>query len=377
VSATTTVFHESGGELEATVITPSVNAAVDLGEWVTVRAGWEADIVTGASVAVVDAPAAGVDVISSATVFDDFRNTAGGGIEVRSEHASVSAGYTYGFESDYRSHAFTLVGRAELLERNTILEIRYARGFDSVCNLLQPRAQEAVDRARMPTSDGCFEEGLQRESLDLDIQSFQGGWTQAWTPVLTTQLTLTTQLLHGYQGNPYRAVWLGRSGAQEFHPTDRARYALGLGVRWWLKPVDGAVQLFGRAYRDTWDVTSVTAELAYEQLIGGDLRLRVRGRYYLQSGAMFYSDDYSRFPRGQYFTGDRELSPMSSITVGGQIQYSIPPGDDGAVLGFLETLDLVGKADYIMFDFSDYHYGRADIPTQSAIVGTISIEAAL
>ena len=374
VDTTTTVFRESGGggELEMLVITPSLDVHGTIRDRVTLRAGWEADIVSGASVAVVDAPSGEVDAITSATRLDDFRNTASAGATVRGDTTELTVGYSYGTESDYRSHGFQLSGRAEMFERNTAVEVSYARGWDQVCNLRQPRAQEAVDRARLPSSDGCFEAD-DRESLDLDLQSFQGAWTQAWAPILATQLTLTLQLLDGYQANPYRAVWLGRSAAQENHPTTRARYAAGLGVRLWLAPLHGALQLYGRLYRDDWDIASVTAELAYEQSIGGSFRIRARGRYYNQTGAAFFSDDYVRFPRGQYFTGDRELSPMSSWVVGAQLHWTAPPGDDGRV-GFLGALDLIAKVDLVKYDFRAFRYGSAAVPNDSALVATLGIQ---
>lgn len=377
LSTTTTYFHESGGPLEMHVVTPSAQLAADLGDSVTVAAGYEADIVSGASVAVVDAPSGDVDVITSATQLDDLRHTGSGSLQLRSESSSMTVGYSYGVEEDYRSHGISVTGRAEMFERNTAFEIGYARGFDHVCNLHQPRAQEAVARRRMDSSDGCFaeDEDSPRILEALSIQTFQGSWTQAWTPILTTQLTLTSQLLHGQQGNPYRAVWLGRTAAQENHPRDRARYAAGLAARLWIAPLEGALQAEGRIYRDTWDLRSVTAELAYEQTMPGGLRLRARGRYYAQTGAVFYSDDYAFRPAGQYFTGDRELSPMRSLTVGGRLAWSVPPNDEGDVLGFLTAFHLVGKADLVFHEFEEFHYGRAEVPNDMALLATLGLEA--
>ncbi len=374
---TATYFHESGGGLSMNVVVPSVDLSVDLGESVTASAGYEADIVSGASVAVVDAPSGEVDAVSSATKLDDVRHSGSGSLQLRGEFTSLTLGYSYGRESDYRSHGVSVSGRAEMLERNTAFELSYARGFDKVCDLLQPRAQEAVDRARLPSSDGCFDRGGDDERItqELSLQTFQGSWTQAWAPIFTTQLTLTAQLLHGFQGNPYRAVWLGRAAAQEHHPRERARFAAGLAARLWIKPLEGALHLEGRFYRDTWDLRSLSGELAYEQSLGEGLRLRARGRYYQQTGAVFYSDDYAFRPAGEYFTGDRELSPMSSVTVGGRVQWSIPPGEDGDVLGFLTSFDLVGKADFIMHTFDEFHYARAEVPNDDAIVATLGLEA--
>src|SRR5690606_11541478 len=135
------------------------------------------------------------------------------------------ASYSYGFENDYRSHAFTVCARTDLFERNTTFDLSYARGFDQLCDRVQPNGQEPVTRQRLDTSEGCFEDPLLRVTHDIDLQTFQGSWTQAWAPVFVTQVTLTAQLVDGYQSNPYRAVWLGRSAAQEHHPTSRFRYA--------------------------------------------------------------------------------------------------------------------------------------------------------
>ncbi len=373
VDSTTSFYRESGGALESTAITPSLRIRGDIRDVVTIRAGWEADIVSGASVAVVDAPGGEVDAVTSATKWNDFRNTATAGIGIASEFARLDVSYTYGHESDYRSHGFQLSAQAELFDRNTTLSVSYGRGFDKVCNLRQPEELEAVDRQRLPTSDGCFG-GEDRESLDLAIHTFQGGWTQAWAPILATQLTLTAQVLNGYQGNPYRAVWLGRAAAQEHHPEHRARYAGGLGVRLWLEPLRGALQFFGRLYRDTWNIRSVTAELAYDQSVAQGLRVRVRGRYYNQTGAHFFSDDYSRFPRGQYFTGDRELSPMSSWLVGGRLEYDIPTSDDGTVGPFARFV-LAAKFDWVKYDFRAFHYGQASVPNDTGILATLGLEA--
>jgi hypothetical protein len=371
--ATATMYYEPGGAVHTRVITPAVTASGTIRDTLTIRAGWEADIVSGASVAVVDAPTAEVDAITSATTYDDFRNTVRGGLSLVHDLTTLDASYAYGKEKDYQSHSFRLNARTELFERNTIFEVGYARAFDGVCTLRQPNETESVDRQRLPSSDGCFG-GDERETRDLSIQTFQGSWSQAWTPIFVTQLTLTAQIQHGFQANPYRAVWIGRTSAQENHPRERARYSANLGTRFWLKPLSSALQLDARLYRDTWNVRSLTLELAYEQTVRRVFRINVRGRYYNQGSATFYSDDYVLAPRGQYFTGDRELSAMQAWTVGGRMQWSIPPGDDGKV-GFFNSLDFVVKGDFVLYDFDAFHYGQVRVPNDSGIIATLSLES--
>lgn len=375
VSTTNTIFEEYGGPLHMTVFTPGVDTRADVGDHVNVAAGWEADMVSGASIAIVDAPGSAPDAVSGATSLRDTRHVARANVTLRDDTTSVRAGYIYGTEHDYRSHALDLAARTELFERNTVLELNYSRAFDRVCDVSHPRDQDAVEHRRLPSSVGCFLGGEDLAQRDLSIQSFQGSWSQAWTSVFTTQLVLSAQLVDGFQSNPYRAVWLGRSAAQEHHPEFRARYAAGLNLRFWIKPLRGALQGSVRGYRDTWDIQSLTAELAYEQSIALGMRLRVRGRYYTQTSAAFFSDDYSRAPRGQYFTGDRELSAMRTLTIGARLAWAIPTNEEGYVLGFLDSLDLAFKGDYISYTFDDFHYGPAAIPNRHAIVGTFGLEA--
>ncbi len=367
------IFHEGGGTLDMTVITPELDADVNLTNGVAVNAAYTADVVSGASVAVVDAPAANVDAISSASVHD-VRHVVGGGLSVRDGQSTLSGDYHYGIENDYRSNSFDASARTDLFDRDTTLEITYARAFDRVCD--GPNAGEPVLKARLDSSDGCFNSARKdRHSRALGMQTLQAAWTQQWTPVLSMQAIASAQFLHGFQANPYRAVRIGRSAAQEHHPNDRARYALGVGLRIWIAPLSGALQPQLRAYRDTWNIRSLSAELGYEQTLGQGLRFRARGRYYLQSGAAFYSDDYVLDPKGQYFTGDRELSPMSSALLGGQVTWSVPPDAQGEVLGLLSGLDIVLGADLLKSWFDHFHYDRAEVPNTTAVLGTLSVLA--
>jgi hypothetical protein len=370
VNASGTYFHEGfGGPLEMNVITPSVTGRIAPIEELELRLGWQADVVSGASVAVVDAPSPAPDVVSTATRLSDFRNTFSGGAEMRSDFGSIRAGYSYGFENDYRSQGLQLGARAEAFERTMLFDLSYARGWDSICDTSQGRIQDPVERRRLASASGCFTSQPDFTTHDVSIQTFQGSWTQLWAPIFSTQVTLSAQLVDGFQSNPYRGVWLGRAAAQEHHPDHRARYAAAIGARLWLEPLSGALQATARLYRDTWDIDSVSAELAYEEVIEGLLRIRVHGRYYTQTHASFYSDDYSLMPRGQYFTGDRELSAMSSVMVGGSISFAATNLGDP-----LSEFDVSLRGDWVHGEYPDYHYGLAAVPNRDSLVVSLAVE---
>jgi hypothetical protein len=374
LSAGATYFSESGGPLHMNVIVPAAAASVDLGEPVSLRVGWSADIVSGASVAVVDAPAANVDAISSATVVDT-RHAFSGALTLRDHNSSVELGFSHAFEHDYLSNRVSAAARTELFDRNTGFEISYARSFDQVCDVAG--SFDPVMKPRLDSSKGCFSDSAKdRTDRDLAVHNLQGAWTQAWAPQLTTQLTLTAQVLHGFQSNPYRAVRIGQTAAQEFEPPDRARYALAAGARYWIAPLSSALGGEARVYRDTWGIASISGELSYDQSVIGSFRVRARGRYYTQTAASFYSDDYVLAPRGRYFTGDRELSPMQSMLLGLAFLWSAPADDTtGRVLGFLSGFQLTVKGDLLKTFFDDFHYDRAAVPNTLAVIGTLELRA--
>ena len=92
-----------------------------------------------------------------------------------------------------------------------------------------------------------------------------------------------------------------------------------------------------------WEVTSQAYTLEVEKPILSWLRVRVHGRFYNQSGALFWSDDYTggepeTGPRGQYWSGDRELSPLASYLLGGRFGAEWRGQADNRVLGFLLKL---------------------------------------
>ena len=144
--------------------------------------------------------------------------------------------------------------------------------------------------------------------------------------MLTTQLILSAGLQHGFLGNPYRQVVISPSGqaAQENHPDDRRRAAIALGLKYYARGLKTALGANARVYRDSWEVQSVTSEVSVERYLSPWLSLYVHGRAYAQSGASFWSDDYTGGepvfgPRGQYWSGDRELSPLKTLLGGARL----------------------------------------------------------
>jgi Protein of unknown function (DUF3570) len=361
VDVRTQIFHEPSAQSRMTVYTPEVNIEASPSDLLRVFASYQADAVTGASEAVKAGPLlSGVpDIVSRASV-RDFRQIATGGFALTREHARLNASYTYGTENDYRSNSFAVAAGTDFLQRNTDVEIGYSKGFDEVCSLRQ-RDLPTTLRQGLDSSDGCFTSSERLESLDIRLDNFRLAWTQTWTPVLTTQLIVTGALQHGFLGNPYRQVVIGPTGqaAQENHPEDRRRAAVGLGLKYYAKSVETALGMSARAYRDSWELQSFTLELTAERYLQPWLRLFVHGRAYVQSGASFWSDDYTggepaTGPRGQFWSGDREVSPLQTLLGGASLTGSWRAAGDSRWVGVFRELSAGASLDLLATFLKDF-----------------------
>lgn len=371
------LYTESPTRTNMTVYTPGVDVSATPVEWATLRAGYEADIVSGASIAVKAGPAyqannPSADVVTAASV-KDVRHMGRGGLTLRNGDQSLTAGYAYGTENDYRSNSIFVTAKTEAYEHNTQFELTYSHNFDDVCSRTQGVNAAAPRFVALENSNGCFSNDPLRSKLSVDIDGFQGGWTQAWTPVFMSQLIYSAQIVDGFQSNPYRSVILGQGlKAQEHHPNVRTRQAVALRMNWFWKPLKAAFRLGLRAYDDTWDVQSGTVDAELEKYFGEVFRAAVRGRLYKQTAANFWSDDYSGGdpplgPKGQYWTGDRELSPFWSYLVGVRLAVATTPRDT-RILGIFTKLKAGASADMIQFNYDEYTLGGLPITNSRAFM---------
>jgi hypothetical protein len=370
------VFHEPSPTSAMTVYTPGATLTVNPWEFLSVFATYEADIVTGASEAIKAGPIT-PDIISEATSLDDTRNVFGGGFTMRRKNTTLTAAYTNGKEEDYKSQAITVTATTEFLQRNTEISMSYGRGFDQVCNQAYPASRDPTARIPLDSSAGCFKDETTRQAIDVDVDTFGMGWSQSWTPVFMTQLVFTGGLQHGFLGNPYRGVVIAASGqaAQENHPENRARFAVGLRAKYYVRDLEMAFGGGVRGYRDTWDILSQTFELEAERYIFPWMRLFVHARYYNQTKALFWSDDYTggepEFgPRGQYWSGDREVSPLRSYLLGGRILMSWKGAPGNRILGALLDANFGANLDIVKTDLRDFTLaGREPDDTTSFLLG--------
>jgi hypothetical protein len=320
------LFVEPSKSSKLTVLNPSATLAVSPANWLTFTGNYEADIVSGASESLKGGRLSAVDIVTSATKFSDTRHALTGGFTITRASTHLSASYSYGTEHDYRSNAFAVSAGTDFLQKNTQIELSYGRGFDQVCTTAYAASDGPSTRLALDNSTGCFTNAKNRAARDISLNNFQLAWTQTWTPEFATQVVLSAALQNGFLGNPYRSIVIAPAGDQalENHPDNRGRGALGVRGKYYVRSLETAFSANARLYRDTWAIFGQTYELDGERYMFPWLRLLVRGRYYTQTKALFWSDDYTggepaTGPRGQYWSGDRELSPLSSYLIGGRL----------------------------------------------------------
>ncbi len=324
VDARAMVLYEPSSTSELLVIHPGGLVTGHVTDAVDVFAGYDADIVTGATEPIKAGPLSGVDVVSGATDFNDTRNVFQGGFSVERKVTRLSAAYAYGTEHDYRSQSFSVSAGADFFQKNTQIDLSYARGFDEVCTTDYAETTPTTARQALDSSEGCFDSSAEnRATRPVELDNYQVAWSQSWTPIFTTQAILTGQLQNGFLENPYRSVVIAPSGefALENQPDNRARGALSLRGKYFIRSWNSALTVSVRGYHDTWDMWAGTYEVSLEKHWTSWLRLLGRARFHQQTGVIFWSDDYTggepeNGPRGQYWSGDRELSPLNGYSGG-------------------------------------------------------------
>jgi Protein of unknown function (DUF3570) len=358
----TTLFAEKrdGGSGRLTVIHPQLLLGVDLGQFTTLDFAYSADVVSGATASIYQ-----VDAVSAATSFSDLRNEASIGLGFRGKRSRISFSALFGTERDYISRQIGGNASIDLVGRNTTVALAYTHGFDEVCNRdngdavpLEARALTGDDTCKKsgvvrgkdrPMADG---DGSPTRWQDLTIDTAAVTLTQNISPTMNLQFALFGQVQEGFQSNPYRRVRIGPNAPQEHIPDTRARWSISAKLNRYLPALKSAVHFDSRFYNDTWGVTGGNLELAYSQYMGKSLLLKLYGRIYQQTAATFFKDAFfyeTESTAGEYFTGDRELSPVRNATIGGKLTV-ITIGEDKPVLGLFDKLQLNVRGDIMFID---------------------------
>jgi hypothetical protein len=300
-----------------------------------VNASYYVDMVSSAS----------IDVITTASPYQEERTQYGVGFEYLRGKVTYAASFSNSTENDYDADTASLSISQDMFGDLTTVALFFTRGWDDVTR----------------RGDATFADQVDRRIYGVNV-------SQVATRNLILGLSFETITEEGFLNNPYRQVRfvdpdaaLGYSYESELYPRTRTGNALALRARWYL-PYRAALQADYRFYSDTWDINASTAEVAYTHPLDHAWTFDVHFRFYTQNAAEFYSDLFPREDFQNFLARDKELAAMQSQSLGFGVAYEFKPGR----IEFLGKAAVNLKYDHIRFEYDDFR----DLRTTGVAAGT-------
>ena len=249
----------------------------------------------------------------------------------------LDGGATWALDADTRIGAF-VHGSAEYDYRSFGLGGSYARDYDGDNTTIKWSGSAFFDSLDVIRFNGVEQGSDDRTSLNLG-----GSWYQVMDPRMHAETGFNLTYQTGFLETPYNAVvvedpslapnpnLVGSARGLEFFeelPDSRVRLTAHGRLRR-LVSDRVALEIGGRIYGDDWGVTSVTIEpAAYFWLIEGAVRARVGYRFYTQTAADDYRQNFpgtSAADLPRFRTQDADLGDFSSHALGVRFDWFASP----------------------------------------------------
>jgi hypothetical protein len=230
-------------------------------------------------------------------------------VKVRNEvQGDVSRGpaaleYYLSTESDYRAHQIGGRFNRDFNDEQLNLSVGTSYGWDAIDPLADDDTQTEADTRR----------------------------TLHWNAVATQVVTSTTllrmgleyNLVNGLQHNPYRNVYAGGSNVPERHPDQRQRRDVFMRVSQYL-PNRSSLKINYRLYNDDWGIWSHEVGTRLSQYLTHGLSARWEYRWYTQTAADFYRDEYATTDGiDGYRSGDYRMDRLASHLFGAGLEADL------------------------------------------------------
>lgn len=161
--------------------------------------------------------------------------------------------------------------------------------------------------------------------------------TRVLTPKTVVRAGLELNMVNGLQHNSYRNVYAGGTNVPEHHPDQRQRRDAFLRLNQYFDN-RSSLRLHYRLYSDDWGINSHEAGAKLSQYVTHGVFVRYRYRWYTQSDAEFYRDEYTTTQGVDgYLTGDYRMAALSAHLFGLALNYDL----DGIAQG-IEVLSRTG-----------------------------------
>jgi hypothetical protein len=304
-----------GGGVESTG--PALLVRKNLLGKVSMFASYYADIVSNAS----------IDVVTTASPYDETRNEYGVGFDYAVRDALITLSASRSKEPDYIAEAVSLDISQEVFSGMTSVALGYTYASDDVGR----------------KDEGYFDQARHWR--------YRLGLTQILSRRWLASANFEIVSDDGYLGNPYRTARVFGAAVPERVPRTRTSRAVKFRVIGEVAPLL-AVRGEYRYFWDNWDITSHTFDLGLARRFGEQWLVDAYVRGYTQDGALFYADNATS--ETLYVTRNRQLSTYESVALGAKATYTFKqrPGNvEWRLHGALEQT----KVDYS--DFTDLRTG--------------------
>lgn len=314
------VHTYDGGGVE--VMSPSIAARKTFRDNVALGAHYQADAITSAS----------VDVVTTASPYEDRRDELGGSVDYLIGDTIISAAYTLSEEDDYRADTLTVDTAQDVFGGMTTIKLGFSRGWDEVRRV-----------------DTDFAE-------DVNHWLFRVGASQLLTPKWIVDISYEAIADEGYLNNPYRSARVLGAAVPERYPRTRTSNIFALRTLHAL-PMSAAVRVDYRYFWDTWSIQAHTAEFSYNKDFGPRVIVELRYRYNVQTGASFYADDFDR--EYNYMARDKELSDFTGQSWGASVSYDLLGAHSQR---WIQRGTVTASYDFLRFDYDTFTDVRTDVP---------------
>ncbi len=310
-----------GGGLE--VNGPSVLVRKGFNDKVSVWGNYYVDMISSAS----------IDVVATASPYDETRKEYSGGIDYLSDKTMMGFAYIRSEEDDYLANTARFAISQDFFGDLTTLGISYARGWNDV----------------MMNGDPTFKEHTTRQDWRVDL-------SQIITPNLVLNFGYEGITDDGYLHDPYRSArYLDPTSAKGFSYESEVTPGTKTSSAWAIRgmyflPYRASTRAEYRYYNDTWGVEGWDIEFGYVQPLSSGVTLDLSYRYYTQSGADFYSDLFPYQNSQNFLSRDKELSEFSSNSIGVGLTYAFASN----LVPYFKRGEVSLFADYVEFTYEDF-----------------------
>jgi hypothetical protein len=299
----------SGGGVDAWG--PALLVRKNVANKVSLLGTYYADIVSNAS----------IDVVTTASPYHETRNEYGLGMDYAVRESVLTLAGSYSTEPDYRASAVNLDVSTETFSGMTTVGLGYTYGSDDVGKV----------------GEGFFDHAKHWR--------YRVGVSQVLSPRWVANANFEVVSDSGYLGSPYRVALVFAAAVPERVPGTRTSRTMQLRV---IGEVAPSLSIRGeyRYFWDTWDIHAQNFGIGAAKRFGEKWLVDAYGRYYTQTGALFYSDNATT--ETQYVSRNRQLSAFDSWALGGKVTYAL-----AGVPGRYE-LFLNGALEYWSTNYSEF-----------------------